>query len=47
MLTIAHHDALERGQVMALSLAVYQNVVRFHLQFKRRLQISWANSITY
>ena len=46
MLTIAHHDALERGQVVALSLAVYQNVVRFHLQFKKCPQKSWANSIT-
>lgn len=46
-LTIAHHDALERGQVMALSLAVYQNVVRFHSQFKKRPEKSWANRITY
>jgi hypothetical protein len=33
-LTTAHHDAVCDGQAMALSLAVYQNEVRFHLQLK-------------
>ena len=45
-LTTAHHDAVDGGQAMALSLAVYQNEMRFHYNLNTHKK-TWINSITY